>query len=165
MYVKNIRLRKKSYNYKTKEDICMKFWHHNSKASIYVMQKFQIHVFKHVWEISRQRVSWPGRLRPRRFITDIGSTLKKNKIFCSMNHRAKINISRLMMLFCFLIWLWQEALCVDRRHTSRRVSLLRPLITHASIFQYICENMCKFSNLSCSTLTQDELRMKLQFSH
>ena len=47
-----------------------------------------------------------------------------------MNHIAKTNISRVMMLFCFPIWLWQEALCVDRRAASRRVSLLRLLINY-----------------------------------
>ena len=46
-----------------------------------------------------------------------------------MNHIAKINISRVMMLFRFPIWLWQEALCVDRREASHRVSLLRSLIS------------------------------------
>ena len=36
-----------------------------------------------------------------------------------MHHKATINITRVMMLFCFPIWLWQEAHCV---------SLLRSLI-------------------------------------
>ena len=45
-----------------------------------------------------------------------------------MHHITKINISRVMMLFCFPIWLWQEALYVDRRDAKRRVSLLRSLI-------------------------------------
>ena len=46
-----------------------------------------------------------------------------------MNYIAKINISRVMMLFCFSIWLLKEALRVDRNDASRRVSLLRSLIT------------------------------------
>ena len=45
-----------------------------------------------------------------------------------MNHIAKINISRVMTLFGFPIWLSQEALYVDQRDASRRVSLLRSLI-------------------------------------
>ena len=45
-----------------------------------------------------------------------------------MNYIAKINISRVMLLFCFPIWLWQEALCVDRQYASRRISLLRSLM-------------------------------------
>ena len=51
-----------------------------------------------------------------------------------MHHIAKINISRVMMLFCFPVWLWQEPLCVDRRDASRRVSLLRSLMTQQSIW-------------------------------
>ena len=45
-----------------------------------------------------------------------------------MNHIAEINISRVMTLFCFPIWLWQEAPCVNRRHALRRVSLLRSVM-------------------------------------
>ena len=47
-----------------------------------------------------------------------------------MNYIAKIYISRVMMLFCFPIGLYQEALGVDRRDALRRVSLLCSLITH-----------------------------------
>ena len=36
-------------------------------------------------------------------------------------------ISRVMM-FCFPIWLWQEALWVDRRDASRRFCLFRSLM-------------------------------------
>ena len=127
MYVKKakIRLRKKSYNFGTNERMSMKIWYDNFKTSIYVMWKFQVRIFKHIWEISGQRASWPGRAGSLRI-----SVLHRKRItFCSMYHIAKIDISRAMMLFCFPIWLWQEALCVDRRDPSRRVSLLRSLMT------------------------------------
>ena len=39
------------------------------------------------------------------------------------------NDDECMMLFSFLIWLWKEVFCVDRRDASRRVSLLRSLTT------------------------------------
>ena len=61
---------------------------------------------------------------------------RKRIIFCSMSHIAKINISRVMILFCFPIWLWQEALCVDQRDYSRRVSLLRSLIRKRKVAKH-----------------------------
>jgi len=67
-----------------------------------------------------------------------------------MNHIAKINISRVMTLSGFPIWLSQEALCVDRRDASRRVSLLRSLITEFMTKfepQWLCIIMHKVSTI------------------
>jgi len=109
------------------------------------MWKFQVRIFQHIWEISRQIASWPGRAGSGRAgpgragsgragSSRISVLHQKRITFCSMHHIAKINISRVMMLFCLPVWLWQEALCVDRRAASRRVSLLRSL---TSILKFI----------------------------
>ena len=47
MYLKmaKIRIRKKCYNFETNEVISMKFWYDNFNVSIYVIQKFQAHIF------------------------------------------------------------------------------------------------------------------------
>ena len=66
-----------------------------------------------------------------------------------MHHIAQINISRVMMLFCFPIWLWQEALCVDRRdaYALRRISLLRSLTSNQpGNHSHACVIPCYFSS-------------------
>ena len=45
-------------------NFAMKFWHDNFEVSIYIMWKFQLRIFQQIWEISRQRVSWSGRVVP-----------------------------------------------------------------------------------------------------
>ena len=78
----------------------MKIWYGNFRTSNYVMRKFQVRIFWEFREIIRQRASWPGRAdwgRPGS--SRIWFLHQKIIIFSSMNHKAKINISRVMMLF------------------------------------------------------------------
>jgi len=88
--------------------------------------------------MKRQRASWPGRAGSGRAGSSRILVLHRKRItFCSMNHIAKINISRVMTLFGFPIGLSQEALCVDRRAASRRVCLLRSLISGDPVLQFV----------------------------
>ena len=132
----------------------MKIWYYNYRASSYVRCKFQAQIFQKTWEIGRQRASWPGRAGTSR----ISILHRKIITFCSMNHIDKIKISRVMMLFRFPMWLYQEVLCVDQRDASRRVSLLLSLKTlvfftfNGGIFyilhRWICNALEIIANIS-----------------
>ena len=66
MHIKmaEFRLHKKCYSFWIIEEIYMKFWYNNSKASSYAMQKFHVRIFWHIWEVSRQRAPLPARVGP-----------------------------------------------------------------------------------------------------
>ena len=77
----------------------MRIYYDSSKSCNYVMCKFQDRIFKHIKEITVKESH--GRPESGRAGSSRISVLHGKIItFCSMNHIAEINISRVMMLFC-----------------------------------------------------------------
>ena len=109
MYVKitKIRLRKKFYNFGYNEEISMKNRYYNLKPVILLCESFKLVSFKRFEkEADKERHGRVGSGRAgsgRAGSSRISVVLGKRLNFCSMKHKAKINISRVMMLFCFPI--------------------------------------------------------------
>ena len=121
------------------------------------MWKFQVRIFQRIWEISRQRASWPGRAGSGRAGSSRISILHRKRItFCSVHHIAKINISRVMMLFCFPIWLWL------RRSTRRFASRLSPPLANYQVTNKLLALNCIFNHSWNSSIKNET---KVNFSY